>query len=200
VVDQWVSNVESSLPRDFLNGFGSFDNGQVYAYLIASGQNVFSLFTDPLLRQEPDNTRGAGPLKLLLGGVVYLGKIEISSSEATEINIPFSVRSGDRRIDAAIWWPQTPAPGQGQGTILIQLVDPSNMGRTISGPIGNPFARTRFDESPLPVGDWTLHIVSTQLLVVPQTVYFVIHSTPFTPITPLSDECVVTSVINVLSD
>jgi len=168
----------AALVRDFLNGFGPIDNGQVYAYLIASGQSF-----------SPDDIKGAGPLKLLLGGVVYFGMVEISPLQ--DIAIPFSVNSGDQRIDAAIWWPESAT--QAHNVITVQLSDPSNNEVASRGCIECVWQRLRFDGSPLAVGDWMFHIHGgVEVPVAPQTVYFVIHSTPFIPVTPESNECVVT--------
>lgn len=169
----------AALVNDFLNSMGPIDNGQVYAYLINSGQSF-----------SPDAIKGAGPLKLLLGGIVYVGKVQISRLE--DISIPFSVSSGDLRIDAAIWWPESAT--QEHNFITVSLRNPSNNEVTSRGCTTCVFQRLRFDGSPLAVGDWKLDIHgSAQVPIAPQTVYFVIHSTPLIPVTPMSNECVVTN-------
>lgn len=160
----------AALVKDWLlTAFGSFfDPGQIYAWLIASGQSPFPLF---------NNTTGAGKLKLPLGGTARIGKLAVSNGQTIDITI--STVSGDRRIDAAIWWPESAT--QTHNNIDIQIFDPSNTVRTSSTSVPSVFERARVDGSPLAVGTWKLRIRGVAVPVAPQTTYFYITRTPFIP-------------------
>jgi serine protease AprX len=162
----------AALVRDWLvfpdNDFGPFDNGQVYAWLIASGQN-------PSLNNS--DTEGAGRLKLLLGGFAHIGSVDITDKQT--IDVPFATDPGDLRIDAAIWWPESAS--QEHNAIGIRILDPSGIEQASSLPTQSIFQRSRVDASPLVVGTWTLRIEGITISAGPQRTYFVVHHTPHNP-------------------
>lgn len=161
----------AALVHDWLLGpeFGGdpFDNGQVYAWLINSGQTPSPF----------NHTEGAGHLKLFLGGSASIGKVSVSDGET--INIPFPTEPGELRIDAAIWWPESTL--QQHNNIDIRIFDPSNTEVASSTSIQSIFERARVDGSPLDEGTWELRIQGVSVPADPQTVYFVVHHTPFIP-------------------
>jgi hypothetical protein len=152
-------------------GFGPFDNGQIYSWLIASGQRVLNDLDSRV------NIQGTGHLKLLLGGTARIGKVLVSNGQT--IDITFSTLSGDRRIDAAIWWPESTT--QQHNDIDIRIFDPSGTVRASSISIPSVFERARVDGSPLTVGTWKLRIQGLNVPAGPQKAYFVVQRTPFIP-------------------
>jgi hypothetical protein len=155
----------AALVQDWLLTTAGFvDNGQIYAWLLVSGQRAFPTI---------DNTRGAGPVKLLLGGSVSYSKRKIAHGQT--LQVPFTTNEGDRLIDAAIWWPESAA--QQHNNINLRVIDPSNVERGSSTSIPSVFERVRVRQ-PLPVGTWTLRIEGVSVPAGPQVVYYVISSTP----------------------
>lgn len=157
----------AALVRDWLLGGAPFDNGQVYAWLINSGQTPFPF----------NNTEGAGRLKLLVGGAIEVGKTSVSNGGT--VYIPFSTSSEDRRIDAAIWWPESVS--QQHNDIDIRIFDPSDTEMANSISYSSIFERAGVDGSPLDAGDWKLGIQGAYVPTGAQTVYYVVHHTPFIP-------------------
>lgn len=160
----------TALTRDWLitAGFNNHDNGQVYAWMITQGDQAYPF----------NNTRGAGRIRMLLGGTATVGKVIVVNGGS--IDILFSAQSFDRRMEAAIWWPETAA--QAHSDIDIRLFDPSNVERafSISGP--SIFELVRFDGSPtVAAGLWRLRIEGFSIPTGSQVVYFAVHNTSSIP-------------------
>ncbi|HWM91642.1 MAG TPA: S8 family serine peptidase [Thermoanaerobaculia bacterium] len=134
------------------------DPGQVYAHLILSGQHPYPF----------NNTSGAGPLRLPVGGLSWWGKVEISQDET--IDIVLSVGEGDfQTLDGALWWPED--ADQGHSDIDLSLIDPDGnvVAESDSGPSVFERARAAGVENPR---DWTLRIRGFKVHGGPQTVYW----------------------------
>lgn len=161
----------AALVRDWLvmasSGFtDSFVKGHVYAWLIASGNQFFF-----------NNDRGVGPLKLLSDGFVTLSELSVGNKQT--LAVPFRTFPGDRRIDAAIWWPEDAGH---HNRVSIRLKDPFGKQRVASSHPTGVFQRVRLNTlllgSPLPSGLWTLEVSGDNVTTDSQFVYTVIHVAP----------------------
>jgi serine protease AprX len=145
------------------------DPGQVYAYLILSGQQV-----------SFNNTSGAGPLRLPNDGVVFFGKVSITNGAS--VNITLNVGGGFNLLDGALWWPETiQLPGQAtevHNDIDLHLLDPSGATVASSTAVPGVFERARVTGAPLASGTWTLRIHGFSVPGGSQTVYWAAHAAP----------------------
>ena len=149
----------AALLRNWLRGTSfSIDPGQVYAFLILSGQT-------PAF----DNTSGAGPLRLPTDGTAWWGKVNVTH-QAT-INIPLGIGSGTANtLDAAIWWPESGT----HNDIDLRLIDPSGNVRALSIDIPSVFERCRVAGAVTP-GTWQLRIRGFSVPAGPQEVFWAAH-------------------------
>jgi serine protease AprX len=161
----------AALSRGFLLSLQfPIDPGQVYAYLILSGQEV----------SFENTVRGAGPLRLPNDGVVFFGKVSITH-QAT-IDIVFNVGGGFNLLDSALWWPETiQLPGQAtevHNDIDLRLLDPSGALAAVSLAVPSVFERARVTGAPLASGTWTLRIRGVTVPGGSQTVYWAAYAAP----------------------
>jgi serine protease AprX len=149
----------AALLRNWLRGTSfSIDPGQVYAFLILSGQT-------PAF----DNTSGAGPLRLPTDGTAWWGKV--SATNQATINIPLGIGSGTANtLDAAIWWPESGT----HNDIDLHLIDPSGNVRASSISINSVYERCRVAGA-VTSGTWQLRIRGFSVPAAPQTVYWAAH-------------------------
>ena len=149
----------AALVRNFLRGTNSgIDPGQVYSFLILSGQTPYPF----------NNTSGAGRLVLPTNGTRWWGKVSVSGGGV--VNIPIAVGGpSPNRLDAAIWWPETAT--QAHNDIDLDLVRPNNSVATssISGP--SVFERVRVPGS-IALGTWKVRVRGFSVPTGPQTVYW----------------------------
>lgn len=147
------------LARNWLHRFGTYDNGQVYAFMILYGQRSWPY----------NNTEGAGRIRMAVNGHARWGKLVVVNG--ANINIGFNV-TGGRNFDAALWWPETSA--QSHNDIDVHLIDPSGVERArgYSGP--SVFERARVAGT-LPTGQWTLRIRGYSVPTGAQVVYWASH-------------------------
>lgn len=146
----------AALARNFLLSVQQpIDPGQVYAYLILAGQQVYPF----------NNTTGAGPLylpRLDDVNVVFFGKSLLRTRDRDDI--PLNIGAGFNLLDAAIWWPETiQLPGQASEEHIdfdLFLLDPN--GATVARSRDNEsvFQRARATGAPLAAGRWTLRIAA----------------------------------------
>jgi serine protease AprX len=136
----------------------SIDPGQVYAYLILSGQQPYPF----------DNITGAGQLILPAAGQTWWGKVSVGD-QAT-VDIPLSVSgTSPNTLDAALWWPETAT--QAHNDIDLDLVDPGGAIQDISMSIDSVFERARV-AGPVAAGTWKLRLRGYSVPAGPQTVYW----------------------------
>jgi serine protease AprX len=161
----------AALARNFLLSTGRvIDPGQVYAYLILSGQQVFF-----------NNTTGAGPLYLPIlddFSVVFFGKVSVDDRD--ERSIRLNIGQGFNLLDVAVWWPETiQLPGQAtevHNEIVIRLLDPNFTLVDRSGNFPSVFERARATGAPLAAGRWTLRVDGEDVPGGSQTVYWAAHA------------------------
>jgi hypothetical protein len=159
----------AALARNFLLSTGrGIDPGQVYAYLILSGQQVFF-----------NNTTGAGPLYLpILDGTVFFGKVSVEDRDERIIRL--NIGQGFNLLDVAVWWPETiQLPNQAtevHNEIVIRLLDPNFTLVDRSGHFPSVFERARATGAPLAAGRWTLRIDGEDVPGGSQTVYWAAHA------------------------
>jgi serine protease AprX len=159
----------AALSRNFLLSIQSpIDPGQVYAYLILSGQQV-----------SFNNTSGAGPLRLPTDGVVFFGKASISNGAT--LDIPLNVGGGFNVLDGALWWPETAFRIFGitievHNDVDLHLIDPGGATRASSISVPSVFERARVTGAPLASGTWRLRIRGFNVPGSPQTVYWAAHA------------------------
>jgi hypothetical protein len=155
----------AALARNFLRSTGGvIDPGQVYAYLILSGQQVFRF----------NNTTGAGPLYLPIlddFSVVFFGKESIGEDDS--VDIPLNVGEGFNLLDGALWWPETVL--QRHNDFDLYLLDPNGVEVADSTVSRSVFERARVTGAPLASGAWTLRIHGHRVLV-RRTVYWAAHA------------------------
>ena len=131
----------AALVRNLLRGgTGNVEPGEVYAYMIMSGT------------QPPNNINGAGRIKLPDIGTFWRGSTTIGGAQS--IDIPISVPSSNRQLNAAIWWPEKPAV---HNDADLSLVDPAGNVRASSSSIPAVFERVSVN-GPIAGGTWKLRI------------------------------------------
>lgn len=149
----------AALIRNWLRGTSSsIDPGQVYAFLILSGQT-------PAF----NNTAGAGPLRLPSDGRASWGKATVGH-HAT-IDIPFGISSATANtFDAALWWPESGT----HNDIDLSVVDPSGAVRASSVSAVSVFERCRVAGATAP-GTWHVRLRGYNVPAGTQTVYWAAH-------------------------
>lgn len=135
------ASAAAMLARNWLRQFGSYDNGQTYAMMILWGQNTWPY----------DNTAGAGPLRMGVGGRAWWGKVGVANGAT--IDIPISIDAGQTNLDGALWWPETAA--QQHNDIDIHLIDPSGTERARGFSANSVFERARATGR-LQTGTWQI--------------------------------------------
>jgi len=148
------------LARNWLRQFGTYDNGQTYAFMILYGQNEWPY----------DNTVGAGPIQMATNGHAWWGKVSVGNF--VNIDIPINIGSGKRDLDAALWWPESAA--QTHNDIDVHLIDPSGVGRAKGYSAVSVFERTGVNGTLQP-GRWLVRIRGYSVPTGSQTVYWAIH-------------------------
>jgi hypothetical protein len=152
----------AALVRNFLRGTSfSIDPGQVYAFLILSGQQSYPF----------DNTTGGGRQVLPVNGRAWWGKLSVNGGATIEV--PLNISGGSSNtLDVAIWWPETAT--QAHNDIDLRLIDPSGTVQDISLSIPSVFERTRVPGTVRP-GTWKLRLHGFSVPAGPQTVYWAAH-------------------------
>ena len=152
----------AALLRNWLRGTSfSIDPGQVYAQLILSGQQPYPF----------NNTSGAGPLQLPTDGWAWWGKVTVTNGAT--IDIPIGISGGSpNTLDAALWWPETPA--QSHNDVDLSLVDAVGSTRDSSISISSVFERARVP-GPVATGTWKIRIRGYNVPTGSQTVYWAAH-------------------------
>jgi serine protease AprX len=136
------------------------DPGQVYAYLILSGERV-----------AYDNTSGAGPLRLPTDGLVFFGRV--SMANGARIDLPLNMGGGFNVLDAALWWPEF-ADGV-HNDIDLYVLNPSGAVVTGSIRVDSVFEKARVTGAPLAPGNWIVRIHGFNVPGGSQTVYWAAH-------------------------
>jgi len=180
----------AALFRNWLREFETYDPGQVYAFMILSGE----AHRDYEFKDQPhllfDSEVGAGHLCMPRNGTAWWGKLSVSDKSCTEISI--QVPEKTKQIDAAIWWPQESAWWEGLDCGLCQLpflhndidlylVEPKPDGTadetavctSDSGP--SIFEKVCYPRQPgqeITPGIWTIKISGYNVRSGPQTVYW----------------------------
>jgi hypothetical protein len=153
----------AALARNFLRGANfNIDPGQVYAYLILSGQ-TFGF----------NNINGAGLIKMPTNGRVWFGNVSVGNGGVA--NIQMYVPAGNNRIDASIWWPESSS--QSHNDIDLWLVDPSGQTPAVSVSVYSVFERVRVN-MPIAPGYWILRVRGYRVPAGPQRVYYSAHARP----------------------
>lgn len=149
----------AALLRNFLMGnSASIDPGQVYAYLILSGQQPYPF----------NNTSGAGQLRLPSDGLAWWGKVSVSNGQT--IDIPLNISgAAPNNFDGALWWPETAS--QNHNDVDLSLVSPTGVEESFSVSIPSVFERARVAGS-VASGNWTLRIRGYNVPTGSQTVYW----------------------------
>src|SRR5262249_32000763 len=131
----------AALVRNFLRGTSfSIDPGQVYSFLILSGQQPYPF----------DNITGAGRLILPTNGWAWWGKLSVAAGATIEVPLNVSGASSNT-LDVAIWWPETAT--QAHNDIDLRLVDPNGTAQAISISAASVFERARV-AGPVTSGTW----------------------------------------------
>jgi hypothetical protein len=148
----------------------AIEPGQLYAYLILSGQNRASNF-------RPDNTSGAGLLRLPSDGMVFCGKVSIT--QGARIDIPLDIDKRWYFLDGALWWDENiPVAGtEVHNDIDLSLVDPSGAEVAWSISVSGVFEKARFGIGVImDSGVWTLRIKGYSVPGGSQRVYWAAHA------------------------
>lgn len=148
------------LARNWLRQFGTYDNGQTYAFMILYGQNEWPY----------DNTEGAGPIEMATNGLAWWGKVSVGNH--VNVDIPINIGSGKRDLDAALWWPESAA--QTHNDIDVHLIDPSGAERAKGYSAVSVFERTGVNGA-LQSGRWIVRIRGYRVPTGSQTVYWAVH-------------------------
>jgi serine protease AprX len=150
------------LVRTFLRGTSfSIDPGQIYAFLILSGQQPYPF----------DNTTGAGRLILPINGQAWWGKVSVGNQAMVDIPLSISGASPNT-FDAALWWPEIAT--QTHNDIDLTLVDPGGAIQDASVSASSVFERARV-AGPVAAGTWKLRLRGFSVPAGPQTVYYAAH-------------------------
>jgi len=148
------------LAHNWLRQFGSFDNGQTYAFMILYGQKEWPY----------DNTVGAGPLQMATNGHAWWGKVSVGNH--MNIDIPIHMGAGKKDLDVALWWPESAA--QTHNDIDVHLIDPSGIERAKGFSGVSVFERTGVNGT-LQAGTWVIRIRGYNVPMGSQTVYWATH-------------------------
>ncbi len=148
------------LARNWLRQFGTFDNGQTYAFMILYGQNEWPY----------NNTEGAGRLQMATNGWAWWGKVGVT--DGMTIDIPINVSAGKENFDVSLWWPES-AP-QTHNDIDVHLIDPSGVEQSKGYSGVSVFERAGVGGA-LQVGTWTVRIRGYDVNTGSQTVYWAAH-------------------------
>lgn len=148
------------LSRNWLRQFGTFDNGQTYAFMILYGQDPYPY----------DNTVGAGKLEMATNGWAWWGKVAVG--DRMNVDIPINVPANRQNFDGALWWPESEI--QDHNDIDIHLIDPSGVERARGYSSASVFERAAVDGT-LQTGTWTLRIRGYRVQTGTQTVYWASH-------------------------
>lgn len=148
------------LARNWLHQFGTYDNGQTYAFMIIYGQDSYPY----------NNTTGAGQLRMATNGWAWWGKLIVT--DGLTIDIPINISSGKDDFDAALWWPEN--AGSPHNDIDVHLIDPSNVERDRGFSAVSVFERAKVAGS-LTAGLWKLRIRGFSVNPGGQVVYWAAH-------------------------
>jgi len=140
-----------------LNQGASGSPGQVYAYMILSGQ-----------RTAIDNNYGAGVIVMPTGGSLSRGSVSIAAGQT--IDIPLVISGTVSRLDGALWWPETAA--QTHNNVNLYVIAPDGT-QYSSLQVGSVFERARATGSFS--GTWKLRIHGFSVPAGPQTVFWAAH-------------------------
>lgn len=154
------ASAAAMLAHNWLRRFGTFDNGQTYAFMILYGQNEWPY----------DNTVGAGPLRMATNGHAWWGKVVITNG--LNCDIPITVGPGREDFDVALWWPESVA--QAHNDIDVHLIDPMGVERSRGYSGVSVFERAGHGGSLTP-GTWTVRIRGFSVPTGAQTVYWAAH-------------------------
>ena len=160
----------AGLFRNWFRQFGTYDPGQVYAFMILAGE-----------QPSFNNEEGAGDLRMPVNGWAWWGKLSVSDGSNTNISI--NVPAGIDQMDVAIWWPQASAWWEGLNFSFIQLPILHNdidlrlrntSGTTVASSlsVSSIFEKVRYTGHITP-GNWTIRIRGYRVRSAPQTVYWV---------------------------
>jgi serine protease AprX len=149
----------AALVRNFLRGTSSsIDPGQVYSFLILSGQTPYPF----------NNTSGAGRLALPTNGSLWWGKTTVGAGGTVNLSIAVGGPTPNR-LDAEIWWPETAT--QAHNDIDLDLVRPNNSVATSSISSPSVFERVRVAGS-ITLGTWKVRVRGFSVPTGTQTVYW----------------------------
>ncbi len=148
------------LSRNWLRQFGTFDNGQTYAFMILYGQDPYPY----------DHTVGAGKLEMATNGWARWGKVAVGNR--MNIDIPINIPANRKNFDGALWWPESES--QDHNDIDIHLIDPSGVERARGYSSASIFERAAVRGN-LQAGTWTLRIRGYRVRTGAQTVYWASH-------------------------
>ena len=148
------------LARNWLRQFGTFDNGQTYAFMILYGQHPWPY----------DHTEGAGRLRMAVNGWAWWGKLFVLNGST--IDIPIGVGSNKQNFDAALWWPESAY--QAHNDIDVHLIDPGGVERAKGFSGVSVFERAAVPGSLTP-GPWTIRVRGYSVPTGNQVVYWAAH-------------------------
>lgn len=148
------------LSRNWLRQFGTFDNGQTYAFMILYGQDPYPY----------NNTVGAGKLEMATNGWAWWGKVAVGNR--MNVDIPINIPANRKNFDGALWWPESET--QDHNDIDIHLIDPSGLEHARGYSSASVFERAAVDGN-LQAGTWTLRIRGYSVPTGAQTVYWASH-------------------------
>ena len=145
---------------NWLRQFGTFDNGQTYAFMILYGQDPYPY----------DNTEGAGDLRMATNGWAWWGKLVIT--DGLTIDIPINISAGKQDFDGSLWWPESAS--QAHNDIDIHLIDPFGIEQARGYSGVSVFERAEVAGS-LAAGLWKLRIRGYWVRTGAQVVYWAAH-------------------------
>jgi hypothetical protein len=154
------ASAAAMISRNWLRQFGTFDNGQTYAFMILYGQNPWPY----------DNTIGAGPIRMATNGHAWWGKVAVTNGAT--VDIPITIASGKKNFDGALWWPETAS--QQHNDVDLHLIDPGGVERAKGFSAVSIFERARVAGG-LAAGTWTLRIRGYSVQTSSQMVYWAAH-------------------------
>lgn len=149
------------LARNWTRQFGTYDNGQTYAFMILYGQDPYPY----------NNTVGAGKIEMATNGYASWGKVVVGNQ--MNIDIPINISANRKNFDAALWWPESAA--QSHNDIDVHLIDPGGVERARGYSGLSVFERAAVSGN-LQSGVWTLRIRGYSVPTGSQTVYWASHN------------------------
>lgn len=154
------------------NGAPPPDPGKIFALMLLSGEEVGPFAVD--------SPKGVGLIHMPRVGTARCGKLWVSSAvQRVDIPIPIPAGTSYRRLTAAIWWPERPAPVDTHNDLNLEIIAPGVFGPVVqSDGVDGVFERASIAPSAPLTGKWKVRIRAKTMRTPWQFFYVAVALTP----------------------